>query len=110
VKWRVVASGALVGLFLIPSVFGEFINEVFRTRMGNLVSLGALIRNVTAGLFGTFDRLNEVRRMSDFDGTVLREIVLNQPPLWASWTMLFLLCVACLALLSWKVKAYEVVR
>jgi ABC-2 type transport system permease protein len=110
VKWRVVASGALVGLFLIPSVFGEFINEVFSTRIGNLVSLGALIRNVTAGLFGTFDRLTEVRRISDFDGTLLREVVFTQPPLWASWTMLFLLCAVCLALLSWKVKAYEVVR
>jgi ABC-2 type transport system permease protein len=110
VKWRVVASGAMVGLMLVPSVFGEFINEIFATRIGNLVSLIALIRNVTAGLFGTFDRLTEVRRISDFDGTLLREIVFTQPPLWASWTMLFLLCVACLALLSWKVKAYEVVR
>ena len=110
VKWRVVASGALVGLFLIPSVFGAFINEVFSTRIGNLVSLSALIRNVTAGLFGTFDRLTEIRRVRDFDGTILREIVLYEPPLWSSWTMLFLLCVACLALLSWKVKAYEVVR
>lgn len=110
VKWRVVASGALIGLFLIPSVFGAFVNEVFATGIGNLVSLGGLIRNVTAGLFGTFDRLIQVRRITDFDGTVLREIVINQPPLWASWTMLFLLCVACLALLSWKVKAYEVVR
>src|SRR5215218_7935904 len=110
VKWRVVASGALLGLFLIPSVFGEFINEVFATRIGNLVSLGALIRNVTAGLFGTFDQLTDVRRISDFDGSLLREVVFTQPPLWASWTMLFLLCVACLALLSWKVKAYEVVR
>ena len=105
VKWRVVASGALIGLFLIPSVFGAFINEVFKTEIGNLVSLGALIRNVTSGLFGTFDRLTEVRRITDFDGTVLREIVIYQPPLWASWTMLFLLCVACLALLSWKVQA-----
>ncbi len=110
VKWRVVASGAMVGLMLIPSVFGEFINEIFATRIGNLISLIALIRNVTEGLFGTFDRLTEVRRVSDFDGTLLREIVFTQPPLWASWTMLFLLCVACLALLSWKVKAYEVVR
>lgn len=110
VKWRVVASGALVGLFLIPSVFGAFINEVFSTRIGNLVSLNALIRNVTAGLFGTFDRLTEIRRVRDFDGTILREIVLQEPPLWSSWAMLFLLCVICLALLSWKVKAYEVVR
>ena len=110
VKWRVVASGAMLGLLLIPSVFGAFINEVFNTRIGNLISLSALIRNVTSGLFGTFDQLTEVRRISDFDGTVLREIVLNQPPLWASWTMLFLICVVCLSLLSWKVKAYEVVR
>ena len=110
VKWRVIASGALVGLFLIPSVFGAFINEVFSTRIGNLVSLSALIRNVTAGLFGTFDRLTEIRRVRDFDGTILREIVLYEPPLWSSWTMLFLLCAVCLALLSWKVKAYEVVR
>src|SRR5918996_1288272 len=42
VKWRVVASAALLGLFFIPSVFGEFINVVFQTRWGNLISLGAL--------------------------------------------------------------------
>jgi len=29
VKWRVVASGILLALFFIPSVFGEFINVVF---------------------------------------------------------------------------------
>lgn len=110
VKWRVVASGAMIGLLLFPWVFGEFINEIFRTRIGNLLGLPTLIRNVTAGLFGTFDSLNEVRRMSDFDGTLLREVVLNQPPLWSSWAMLFLICVVCLGLLSWKVKAYEVVR
>src|SRR5918993_1028839 len=39
VKWRVVASAALLGLFFIPSVFGEFINLVFQTRWGNLISL-----------------------------------------------------------------------
>jgi hypothetical protein len=40
----------------------------------------------------------------------VREILLIEPPLWASWTMLFIICVVCLALLHWKVKAYEVVR
>src|SRR6201988_4119668 len=53
VKWRVVASGILLGLFFIPTVFGAFVNEVFQTKWGNIISLGALIRNVTAGLFGT---------------------------------------------------------
>jgi hypothetical protein len=109
VKWRVVASGALLALFLIPSVFGEFINVVFLTRWGHIISLGALMRNVTAGLFGTFQRVADVARITDFNDNI-REIQLIEPPLWGSWAMLFLICAICLALLSWKVKAYEVVR
>lgn len=109
VKWRVVASGILLGIFFIPTVFGAFVNEVFRTRWGNIVSLGALIKNVTAGLFGTFERATDVMRFRDFEGTVT-EIQMFEPPLWASWMVLFLICAVCLALLSWKVKAYEVVR
>jgi ABC-2 type transport system permease protein len=109
-KWRIIASGALLGIFFIPSVFGAFINEVFQTRWGNIISIGALMNNVTAGLFGTFDVVFDKITIRDFDGTVLREVLLLEPPLWLSWTMLFILCAICLALLSWKVKAYEVVR
>jgi hypothetical protein len=109
VKWRVVASGILLGIFFIPTVFGAFVNEVFRTRWGNIISLGALIKNVTSGLFGTFERTWDIMRIRDFDGNI-REIQLIEPPLWASWAVLFLICAICLALLSWKVKAYEVVR
>ena len=110
VKWRVVASAALLGLFFIPSVFGEFINVVFQTRWGNIISLSALMRNVTKGLFGTFDRVSGSIQIRDFDDTVVREILLIEPPLWASWAALFVVCAVCLALLHWKVKAYEVVR
>lgn len=110
VKWRVVASGALVALFLIPSAFGLFINEVFRTQMGNVISLIASVKNVTSGLFGTFDRVYETRLVRDVEGAVIGEMVILEPPLWVSWTMLFLLCAVCLALLSWRVKAYEVVK
>ena len=110
VKWRVIASGALLGIFFIPTVFGAFINEVFRTRWGNIISLGALIKNVTAGLFGTFERVGGVVRIRDINDLVIQEVPLLEPPLWASWTVLFLICAICLALLSWKVKAYEVVR
>lgn len=109
VKWRVVASGAILGLFFIPSVFGEFINQVFLTRWGSLVSLAALMKNISGGLFGTFVRTSGTIRVEDFEGTV-REIVLNEPPLWLCWGMMFLVCVICLALLARKVKAYEVVK
>jgi hypothetical protein len=109
VKWRVVASGAILGLFFIPSVFGEFINVVFLTRLGNLVSIAALMKNISSGLFGTFVQTTGSFRIESFDGTV-RDIILNEPPLWSSWTVVFGICVVCLAILSRKVKAYEVVK
>src|SRR6266536_851786 len=106
VKWRVIASGALLGLFFIPAVFGSAINLIFRTRWGNLISPDALMRNVFAGLFGTFERTTSV--VTDFDGQIATRVSLTEPPLWSSWAMLFLICAVCLAVLSAKVKAYEV--
>ena len=108
VKWRVIASAALLGLFFIPSVFGEVVNQLFRTRWGSLVSINANMRNITLGLFGQFQLATTF--VTDFDGEVATRIALNEPPLLASWTVLFLISVICLALLSRKVKAYEVVR
>ena len=108
VKWRVIASGALIGIFFIPSVFGEVINNLFFTRWGNIVSIGALMKNVTAGLFGTFVRASS--HVTNFDGRVAQEIIVNEPPLWASWLALFVVCAICLALLSRRVKAYEVIK
>jgi ABC-2 type transport system permease protein len=109
VKWRVVASAALLGIFFIPSVFGEVFNQIFLTRWGSIISLNALMRNLYAGLFGTFVREVGTVRIIDFSDNV-REIVLREPPLWCSWAALFVICAICLALLSRKVKAYEVVR
>jgi ABC-2 type transport system permease protein len=109
VKWRVIASAAILGIFFVPSVFGEVINALFWTKWGHIISIGALIRNVTDGLFGTFARTAGTIRFEDFDGQ-LREIILNEPPLWCSWLALFVVCSICLAVLSRRVKAYEVVR
>jgi ABC-2 type transport system permease protein len=108
VKWRVIASAALLGIFFIPWVFGEVVNQMFMTRWGSIISLGALMRNVTAGLFGTFVQASQ--QITAFDGRIGREIVVNEMPLWAAWLALFVVCAICLALLSRKVKAYEVVR
>ncbi len=109
VKWRLAASAALIGLVFIPSVFAAILNEMLSTHWGNIMSLGMLIHNVWAGLFGTFVRqVGEVREMSH--GVIVRQVLLTEPPLWASWLVLFLLCALCLWLLSRKVKAYEVVK
>jgi ABC-2 type transport system permease protein len=108
-KWRIVASAAMLGIVFIPSVFGSvFINILFQTKLGDLVSLFALMGHVTSGLFGTYDTVAGRFTVEDFN--TVSEIVITNPPLWACWTALFLFCAACLALLSWKVKAYEVVK
>src|SRR6185436_19946990 len=56
-KWRIVASAAMLGLILIPQAFVGIINFIFLTQIGNLFSIPALMANVTQGLFGTFDRV-----------------------------------------------------
>jgi ABC-2 type transport system permease protein len=110
VKWRVVASGVMFGLFIIPSAFAEFFNFVFQTRWGSLLSLGAIVVSVTNGLFGLYERVFRTVQITSFDENGVREILLVEPPLWCFWAVLFLVCALCLALLSWKVKAYEVVK
>ena len=109
-KWRIVASGAMLGLVFIPSVFAGIVNLIFQTRWANIISLFALMGNVTAGLFGTFDRVSGRMQITDFNDNVVREVLLLEPPLWVCWAVLFIFSAICLAILHWKVKAYEVVR
>jgi hypothetical protein len=112
VKWRVVASGAMLGLFFVPSAFGEIINSLFLTKAGHIVSLWATINNIWLGLFRLF-----VRQTGSVRGTVSNpiyerqffDIALLEPPLWASWLVLLLICGICVLLLARRVRAYEVV-
>ncbi|HEV2762398.1 MAG TPA: ABC transporter permease [Pyrinomonadaceae bacterium] len=113
VRWRVVASGAILGLFFIPTAFGQIINNLFLTRVGNLITPGMVFSNITMGLFGRFQRqTGHVRGyvQSGFGEDKYVDIVMLEPPLWMFWLMLVLMCSACLFLLSRKVRAYEVVK
>ena len=58
VKWRIVASGVMLGMVIIPSAFAGIVNVLFQTRWANIITLSGLMYNVTAGLFGTFDRVS----------------------------------------------------
>src|SRR5215212_9957425 len=87
-KWRIVASGAMLGLVFIPSVFAEIVNFIFRTNWAHIISLFSLMGNVTAGLFGTFDRVSGRIQVSDFNDNVT-EVLLIEPPLWVCWAALF---------------------
>jgi len=113
VKWRVVASGAMLGLFFVPSAFGEIVNQLFLTRIGHLISLWATMNIIWQGLFGLFER-----QTGRVQGTVSNpiyerqyfDIALLEPPLWASWLIIVAACAVCVFLLTRKVRAYEVVK
>ncbi len=113
VKWRVVASGAMLGLFFVPSAFGEIVNQLFLTRSGQLISLWATMNSIWRGLFGLFERqTGTIRgRVSNpiYDGQLV-DIILLEPPLWASWLVIALVCGVCVWLLARKVRAYEVIK
>jgi ABC-2 type transport system permease protein len=109
VKWTLAARAALLGLFFIPSIFAAIVNEVFQTHWAHLIDLRALIGNVWSGLFGTFVR-EAVSYREYQNGRMVASAFRTEPPLWASWFVLFLICAFCLWLLSRKVKAYEVVK
>jgi ABC-2 type transport system permease protein len=117
VKWRVVASAALLGMFFIPSVFGEVVNGLFMTRVGHLFSFGALMNNIWLGLFGLFEPVTgHIHGRISREGPFINEpehfvdLVMREPPLWASWLVIALVCAFCLWLLMRKVRAYEVVK
>ena len=107
-KWRVVASGALLGIFFVPSAFGTIVNELFMTRSGHLISLWATMNSIWRGLFGLFERQTSIRIATG--RRQVTEIFLTEPPLWASWLIVALVCAACVWLLSRKVRAYEVIK
>ncbi|HLL69812.1 MAG TPA: ABC transporter permease subunit [Pyrinomonadaceae bacterium] len=107
-KWRVVASGAMLAVFFIPSAFGEIINELFMTRSGHLISLGAIMNSIWLGLFGLFKRQTGSMQGSSNGRRI--DIVFLEPPLWSSWLALGLFCAVCVLLIIRKVRAYEVVK
>ncbi len=113
-KWRVVASGALLGLFFVPGAFSAIVNELFLTRAGNLISLWTTINSIWRGLFGLFERQTGERIRGRVDSPIyegqLVDIILLEPPLWVSWLVIALVCGICVWLLARKVRAYEVIK
>ena len=87
------------------------IGDLYDPLDAELTSARERARDLCQALNATREAEQEVRRriLSELFGKG-GETVIMQPPLWACWTALFLFSAACLALLSWKVKAYEVVK
>jgi len=93
VKWRIVAMGAIFGVFVIPSGFGGVMDAVLETHWGRLLNLTYLFNELLFTGFRTTFQGGE--------GAV---------PHSAAWTMLLAASAASLWLLHVRLRACDVVR
>jgi hypothetical protein len=96
VKWRLAASAALFGLYIISNAIGFMIDGVLQTRWGGLFSWYMVMRTIEDSLFREPNSAGFPQWM-----------VLPTP---AAWIMFGLFMAMLLLLLSRRVRAYEVVR
>jgi len=90
VRWKPLASAALFGIFFVASAAGAAVNATFRTTLGGLLDLSAMVQAVWAKLFGVPPPLDL--------------------PVAGCVVSLLLVCLLCVALLARRIRAYEVVR
>lgn len=97
VRWRIAATGLMIGTFFLLPGFGNIFDLVLRTHWGHLISLPYVMMVVWANLFRIpQDQLHRAR----FDLV----------PLWSAWASVLSVCGICIWLLHWRLKAREVER
>lgn len=89
VKWRIAATGALLGIFFIPNAIAAVIKEIFETPWMYIFSTRSLMRTIWADLF---------------NHSIRAEL-----PIWSAWTALIVIGAICCFLLFKKIKAYEII-
>jgi len=101
IRWRVVASGALAGVFFMGAAFGEMWREVLNGPWGRLANLYYLVGLVWRSLFGLFTSRSMAQEMFNESGRDL--------PTWAAWAGLAAAVVLSVWLLERRLRAREVV-
>jgi ABC-2 type transport system permease protein len=89
-RWKPLARLGLFGVFLVAGALGGVINGILHTQWGSLINLGQMLFVVWADMLGA-------TRFESF-------------PAAAAWAGLIVACLAFLAVLARKIRAYEVVR
>lgn len=102
VKWKIMASALLFGIFFISAAFSAIVNEVLDTKLGYLLNLGHLIGTLWAKILQVSPRRTVLGEL--FDIRTGDEI-----PLWAAWMMVGAIFAVCILLLDKKLRGREVV-
>lgn len=90
VKWKIAAAALMLAIVFIGAGFGKAIDTILRTTNGALIDIGSLITVVWCNLFQVESSV-EISPMK-------------------AWVGLLVICAICLALLSKKLRAYEVIK
>jgi len=113
VRWRMVASAFLFGIFFVGTAFAQMINGILSTSWGHLLNLSHLIfRVIWPRLFHVAvdnSGANPHARHPHLPPGMVR---LAPPPipLWQAWMVVVVVCAVCLLLLNRRLRAREVVR
>jgi ABC-2 type transport system permease protein len=98
VKWRTIATAALLGIYFVAAGFGTVTNAILDMPWGALLNIAANMTMVWRWLF-----LNE----STYITTIPRQFAV---PAWTGLAAMAVVCGVALALLAWKIRPAEVVR
>ena len=93
IKWQMLAGAMTVATVLVANAVAEFVNGIFHTNWGDVLSPGKLV-------YGLWERML----------LPAREAALINVPTAAAWVGLAAFCTFCLLVLHAKLRAYEVVR
>jgi ABC-2 type transport system permease protein len=102
IRWRIVASAALAGVFFMGAAFGEMWLEVLHGPWGRVANLPYLMGLVWRSLFGVFSRNSMAQEM--FNDGPGRDL-----PTWAAWAGLATAAAVSVWLLDRRLRAREVV-
>ncbi|MBC7928052.1 MAG: hypothetical protein H7039_20605 [Bryobacteraceae bacterium] len=102
VRWKIMASALLFGIFFISGALSEIVNQVLDTKLGYLLNPGHLIGIIWAKTLG-------VRPTLTLLGALFNVRNSDDVPQWAAWAAMLAIFAFCIWILNTKLRAREVV-
>ncbi len=102
VRWRIMASALLFGIFFISAALSEIVNNVLDTKYGYVLNPGHLIAIIWA-------KMLDVKPAKTLLGGLFNIRNAEDLPQWVAWTAMFCIFAFCIWLLDQKLRAREVV-
>ena len=97
VKWRIAATGLIMGVFFLLPGFSEAFNAILRTKWGRVFNLPYVLNLAWEGIYRVDPNFQHIHYE-------------NRIPLWSAWATILTVCLFSILLLNRRLKAREVER